>query len=91
MLDLIYTISVFSVKIMVLYGFLSLFNISKVIKIDNLIKETLYQDDQDFSKFTTKYKILAIYYLQNVISTIDLVKMKKIKFFSKNKEINFKK
>lgn len=60
MLDLIYTIFVFSVKIMVLYGFLSLFNLSKVIKIDNLIKESLYQDDQDFSKFTTKYKILLI-------------------------------
>ena len=78
---------------MVLYGFLSLFNISKVIKIDNLIKESLYQDNQDFSKFTTKYKILTIYYLQKIISTKDLDNTKKTKFFSeKNEEIiNFNK
>ena len=85
MLDLIYTIFVFSVKIMVLYGFLSLFNLSKVIKIDNLIKESLYQDDQDFSKFTTKYKILTIFYLQNNIGTKDLFNIKK------NEDINFNK
>ena len=85
MLDLIYTIFVFSVKIMVLYGFLSLFNLSKVIKIDNLIKESLYQDDQDFSKFTTKYKILTIFYLQNIIGTKDLINIKK------NEDINFNK
>ena len=85
MLDLIYTIFVFSVKIMVLYGFLSLFNLSKVIKIDNLIKESLYQDDQDFSKFTTKYKILTIFYLQNIIGTKDLFNIKK------NEDINFNK
>ena len=93
MLDLIFTIFRFSFKIMVLYGFLSLFNISKVIKIDNLIKESLYQDNQDFSKFTTKYKILTIYYLQKIISTKDLDNTKKTKFFSeKNEEIiNFNK
>ena len=85
MLDLIYTIFVFSVKIMVLYGFLSLFNLSKVIKIDNLIKESLYQDDQDFSKFTTKYKILTIFYLQNIIGTKDVINIKK------NEDINFNK
>ena len=85
MLDLIYTIFVFSVKIMVLYGFLSLFNLSKVIKIDNLIKESLYQDDQDFSKFTTKYKILTIFYLQNIIGTKDMINIKK------NEDINFNK
>ena len=92
MLDLIFTIFGFSFKILVLYGFLSLFNLSKVIKIDNLIKESLYQDDQDFSKFSTKYKILALYYLQNVIKTIYLDNTKKTKFFSKkNEEININK
>ena len=85
MLDLIHTIFVFSVKIMVLYGFLSLFNLSKVIKIDNLIKESLYQDDQDFSKFTIKYKILTIFYLQNIIGTKDMINIKK------NEDINFNK
>ena len=92
MLDLIFTIFGFSFKILVLYGFLSLFNLSKVIKIDNLIKESLYQDDQDFSKFSIKYKILALYYLQNVIKTIYLDNTKKTKFFSKkNEEININK
>ena len=70
---------------MVLFGFLSLFNLSKVIKIDNLIKESLYQDDQDFSKFTTKYKILTIFYLQNIIGTKDMINIKK------NEDINFNK
>ena len=92
MFDLIFTIFGFTFKIMVLYGFLSLFNVSKVIKIDNLIKESLYQDNQDFSKFTTKYKILTIYYLQNIISTKELDNTKKTKFFSEKKEeINFNK
>ena len=92
MLDLVFTIFGFSFKIMVLYVFLSLFNVSKFIKIDNLINESLYQDNQDFSKFTTKYRILAIYYLQNIISPTDLDNIKTtLSFSKKNKEINFNK
>ena len=92
MLDLVFTIFGFSFKILVLYVFLSLFNVSKVIKIDNLINESLYQDNQDFSKFTTKYRILAIYYLQNIISPTDLDNIKTtLSFSKKNKEINFNK
>ena len=92
MLDLVFTIFGFSFKILVLYAFLSLFNVSKVIKIDNLINESLYQDNQDFSKFTTKYRILAIYYLQNIISPTDLDNIKTtLSFSKKNKEINFNK
>ena len=53
-----------SIKIILFFGFLSLFNIHKVLNIDNLINESLYQENQDFSKFSTKYKILAIYYPQ---------------------------
>ena len=85
MLDLVFTIFGFSFKILVLYVFLSLFNVSKVIKIDNLINESLYQDNQDFSKFTTKYRILAIYYLQNIISPTDLDNIKTTLSFSKKK------
>ena len=88
MLDLVFAIFGFSFKILVLYAFLSLFNVSKVIKIDNLINESLYQDNQDFSKFTTKYRILAIYYLQNIISPTDLDNIKTtLSFSKKNKEI----
>jgi hypothetical protein len=92
MFDSIITIFVFSVNIITLYGFLSLFNISKVIKIDNLIKESLYQENQDFSQFTTKYKILALCYLQNFIITQDLVNLEKTKFLiKKNEGINLNK
>ena len=54
-----------TIKIILFCCFLSLFNIHKVINIDNLINESLFQENQDFSKFSTKYKILAIYYPQN--------------------------
>jgi len=65
MLNIIYIIFEISIKIILLCWFLSLFNINKVINIDNLINETLYQDNQDFSKFSTNYKIISIYYPQN--------------------------
>jgi len=55
------------VKIFIFYGFLSLFNETKIIKIDNEIKESLYQNNLDFSKFETKHKIIAIYYINNNI------------------------
>ena len=44
--------------------------IQKVLKINNLVNESLYQYNLDFSKFDTKYKILAIYYPQNYINKI---------------------
>ena len=54
-----------TIKIILFCCFLLLFNIYKLINIDNLINESLFQENQDFSKFYTKYKILAIYYPQN--------------------------
>ena len=71
MLNRINIIFGISIKIILFCGFLSLFNIHKVINIDNLINESLYQDNQDFSKFSTDYKILAIYYPQNFTNIID--------------------
>ena len=53
------------IKIFIFYGFLSLFNETKIIKIDNEIKESLYQNNYDFSQFETKHKIIAIYYPNN--------------------------
>ena len=47
-----------------------LFKIQKVLEINNLVNESLYQHNLDFSKFYTKYKILAIYYPQNYINKI---------------------
>jgi len=38
---------------------------NKVITIDNLINETYYQDNQDFSKFNQTHKIIALYYPYN--------------------------
>ena len=56
-----------SAKIILLCGFLSFVNVVKLIKIDNLYNESIYQNNQDFSQFNTKHKILAIYYPQNEI------------------------
>ena len=49
---------------------MSLVKIQKVLEINNLVNESLYQHNLDFSKFDTKYKILAIYYPQNYINKI---------------------
>ena len=37
-----------------------------IIKIDNLINGTFYQDNQDFSKFNQNHKIIALYYPDNI-------------------------
>ena len=94
MLNNIDIIFVISVKIILFFGFLSLFKITKVINIDNLINESLYQDNQDFSKFSTKFKILAIYYPQNFKNFTDIkhsVDKKTSKFLIEEEEFNFKK
>ena len=53
-------------KILVLLMFFPFIKINepRTIDIKNLINEQLYQENQDFSKFKTKYKIIAIYYPQ---------------------------
>ena len=53
------------VKIYVFYGFLCLLKEKKIINIDNLINESSYQKDQNFSCFQTQYKILALYFPLN--------------------------
>ena len=71
MLNRINIIFGYSIKIILFCGFLPLFNIKKLINVDNLINESLYQENQDFSKFSAKYKILAIYYSENFININD--------------------
>ena len=53
-------------KIFVLLMFFPYIKINnpRIITINNLVNEQLYQNNQDFSKFKTKYKIIAIYYPQ---------------------------
>ena len=53
-------------KIFVLLMLFPFFKINnpRIITINNLIKEQLYQKNQDFSKFETKYKVITIYYPQ---------------------------
>ena len=60
-------------------------NKTKIIKIDNLINEIIYQEDSDFSGFRTKYKILAIFYPENYINNINEKKNNQIQLA---KEIN---
>ena len=53
-------------KIFVLLMLFPFFKINnpRIITINNLIDEQLYQKNQDFSNFKTKYKIITIYYPQ---------------------------
>ena len=53
-------------KIFVLLMLFPFFKINnpRIISINNLINGQLYQKNQDFSKFETKYKVIAIYYPQ---------------------------
>ena len=51
------------IKFCIFYIYLSLINEGKVIKIDNIINDSLYQVNLNFSSFETKYKVLAIYLL----------------------------
>ena len=67
-------------------------NFRKVINIDNLINESLYQDNQDFSKNETNFKILAIYFPQYYNEKYDLANKIDNKFeMPKNEKININK
>ena len=76
-----------NVKFFLLIIFLDVFNKGGEIKIDNLINEQLYQENLDFSKYTTKYKVLAIYYPQYYIDAINFINKKTTKYIIKKDEI----
>ena len=46
----------------IIYAAFLLINQKKVIKIDNMIMESIFQDNKNFSENITKYRVLAIYY-----------------------------
>ena len=82
----------FFFKIILFYFFVTLINFRKVIIIDNLINESLYQDNQDFSKNETNFKILAIYFpLYYTEKFYPTNKMDNNFAMSKNEEININK
>ena len=70
------------------FAYFSLINDSKVIKIDNLINESLYQENMNFSKYKTQYKILAIYHLENIINEEDVVNKKRSNLCMQRKKDN---
>ena len=55
---------------MLFYSFFAFINVNQIIKNNNIINESLYQKNQNFSNLTSKYKIIAIYYPDNNNSTI---------------------
>ena len=75
-----YKILIGTIIIFIFYGNIDLINIKKLILIDNKINESLYQKDEDFSHFETQYKILAIFYPENINFEND--------FFEKNKTLS---
>ena len=50
------------IKFLLFYGLLILIDETKIIKLDNLINEPLYQNNIDYSEFHSKNKFIAIYY-----------------------------
>jgi len=75
-------------KIILFIVFLLIINIKKTIKIDNLIIESSYQNDIDYSHFTNNYKVVVIFYIQNHIIQKHFIKEKKILSPIKEKEKN---
>ena len=76
-----YIININKIIIISLYSlFILRVNPNKIIKIDNEINESLYQENLDFSQFETKHKVVAIYYPDNYTNKIENAK--------KNNKIN---
>ena len=61
------------IRFCIFFIFLSLINEGKVIKIDNIINDSLYQENLNFSSFETKYKVLAIFYPDYIINKTDII------------------
>ena len=61
------------IKIIIIIADFTIISINKknFIRIDNVINESSYQDDIDFSHFDTKYKIIALYYPPNCNKPIE--------------------
>ena len=80
-----------SIRIILLCLFLSFVNITKVIKIDNLDKQSLFEKNINFSQYETEYKILAIFYPLNYIENRNYVNNMTNSYIHENKEIKVNK
>ena len=79
-------------KIILIFSFISFVNIPKIINIDNLISESYYQKDLDFSEFDANLKVLAVYYPRNYINIIDYIDKKTFSsLINEKNEINLHK
>ena len=58
-------ITIILIKFIIFYGCLSFIYETKIIQIDNEIKETKYQNNENFNNFKTRHKIIAIFYPEN--------------------------
>lgn len=79
-------------KIILLIVLLLFVNKKRVIIIDNIINDSFYENEHDFSKYDIKLKILAIYYPQYFLNIIEYININFFNFIKKeNREINLKK
>ena len=46
------------------------------MKLDNIFVESQYENDTDFSKYKTNYKIISLFYPDNYIKKFDITKNK---------------
>ena len=49
-------------KLFVIYIFIIFFEQNRIIQVDNIINEFKFQNNQNFSNYTSKYKVIALYY-----------------------------
>ena len=69
-----------NIRLFAFIGILFIIYINKIIKIDNLINESLYQDNQDFSQYSQyyqKHKYIALFYSDTNNSIINDHKINK--------------
>ena len=78
----------FKSKVILLFFFLFSINVTKFIKIDNLINEKYNQDDKKYSQFKTNYKVVVIFYPENYINNENGFNKKSINIFKNKDAIN---
>ena len=59
-------------KFLFFLGLLSFVNRKMVMKLDNIIIDSMYENDIDFSKYNTNYKIITLFYPDNYLKQNDI-------------------
>ena len=59
-------------KFLFFLGLLSFVNRKMVMKLDNIIIDSMYENDIDFSKYNTNYKIITLFYPDNYLKQKDI-------------------